>query len=170
MWWAKGADIQGWAVGTARSPGLWVHLSTKEEPLMLYSSCCCCLVSKICLTLCDPLDCSLPGSSVYGFLQGRILEWVASPLARVQFSSVAQSCTTLRPHELQHTRPPCPSPTPGVCSNSCPSSRWCHPAILSSVIPFSSCPQSLPASGSFPMSQHFAWGGQSIGVALVRWQ
>ena len=71
----------------------------------------------------------------------------------------------LRPHELQHTRPPCPSPSPGVYSNSCPSSRWCHPAISSSVIPFSSCPQSLPASGTFPMSQHFSWGGQSIGVS-----
>ena len=62
-------------------------------------------------------------------------------------------------------RPPCPSPTPGVHPNSCPSSRWCHPAISSSVIPFSSCPQSLPASGSFPMSQLFAWGGQSTGVS-----
>ena len=83
----------------------------------------------------------------------------------VQFSLIVQSCPTLRPHELQHTRPPCPSLTPGVQPNSCPSSRWCHPAILSFVIPFSSCPQSLPASGSFPMSQLFAWGGQSIGVS-----
>ena len=69
---------------------------------------------------------------------------------------------SLRPHELQHARPPCPSPIPGVYSNSCPSSRWCHPAISSSVIPFSSCPQSLLASGSFPVSQLFAWGGQSL--------
>ena len=68
-------------------------------------------------------------------------------------------------HELQHARPPCPSPTPGVYSNSCPSSWWCHPAISSSVVPFSSCPQSLPASGSCPMNQFFAWGGQSIGVS-----
>jgi len=67
---------------------------------------------------------------------------------QVQFSSVAQSCRTLRHHESQHARPPCPSPTPGVYSNSCPLSRWCHPAISSSVIPLSSCPQSLPASGS----------------------
>ena len=66
----------------------------------------------------------------------------------VQFSSVAQSCPTLRLHESQHSRPPCPSPSPGVHSDSCPSSRWCHPAISSSVVPFSSCPQSLPASGS----------------------
>ena len=85
-------------------------------------------------------------------------------LVNLSFSSVAQSCLTLRPHEPQHTRPPCPSPTPGVYSNSCPSSRWCHPAISSSVVPFSSCPQSLPASGTFPMSQLFALGGQSIGV------
>ena len=83
----------------------------------------------------------------------------------VQFSSVAQSCPTLRPHESQHARPPCPSQTPGVYSNSCPSSRWCHPAISSSVVPFSSCPQSLPASGSFPTSQLFKWGGQSTGVS-----
>jgi len=65
---------------------------------------------------------------------------------------------------IQHARPPCPSPTPGVHSYSCPSSLWCHPAISSSVVPFSSCPQSLPASESFPMSQLFAWGGQSTGV------
>ena len=82
-----------------------------------------------------------------------------------QFSSVQFSLSfmsdSLRSHESQHTRPPCPSPTPGVYSNSCPSSRWCRPAISSSVVPFSSCPQSLPASGSFPMSQLFAWGGQS---------
>ena len=69
------------------------------------------------------------------------------------------------PHEPQHARPPCPSPTPGVHPNSCASSWWCHPAISSSVIPFSFCPQSFPASGSFPMSQLFAWGGQSIKVS-----
>ena len=74
---------------------------------------------------------------------------------------------SLQPHESQHARPPCPSPTPGVCPNSCASSQWCYPAISSSVIPFSSCPQSLPASGSFPMSQLFAWGGQSIGVLAL---
>ena len=72
---------------------------------------------------------------------------------------------SLRPHESQHTRPPCPSPIPGVYSNPCPSSWWCHPAISSSVVPFSSCPQSFPASGSFPMSQLFTWGGQSTGVS-----
>ena len=67
----------------------------------------------------------------------------------------------------QHTRPLCPSPTPGVHPNSCPSSRWCHPAISSSIVPFSSCPQYLPASGSFPMSQLFSWGGQSTGVSAL---
>jgi len=72
---------------------------------------------------------------------------------------------SLQPHESQHARPPYPSPTPGVHSDSCPSSQWCHPAISSSVIPFSSCPQSLPTSESFPMSQLFAWGGQSTGVS-----
>ena len=81
----------------------------------------------------------------------------------IQFSSVAQSCPTLQPHESQHARPPCPSQTPGVYSNSCPSSQWCHPTI--SVIPFSSYLQSLPATGSFPMSQLFPWCGQSTGVS-----
>ena len=84
------------------------------------------------------------------------------------FSSVQSSHSvvsdSLWAYESQHNRPPCPSPTPRVCSNSHPLGRWCHPAISSSVVPFSSCPQSLPASGSFPMSQLFAWGGQSIGV------
>ena len=82
----------------------------------------------------------------------------------VQFSHSVVS-NSLRPHESQHARSPCPSPTPAVHSDSCPLSQWCHPAISSSVIPFSSCPQSLLASESFPMSQFFAWGGQSIGVS-----
>ena len=83
----------------------------------------------------------------------------------VQFShSIASD--SLRPHESQHARPPCPSPAPEVYPDSCPSSWWCHPAISSSVVPFFSCPQSLPASGSFPMSQLFAWGGQSIGFTV----
>ena len=86
--------------------------------------------------------------------------WISS----VQFCHSVVS-DSLRPHELQHSRPPCPSPTRRVHSNSCPLSRWCHPAISSSVVPFSSCPQSLPASGSFPMSQLIAWGGQNIGVS-----
>ena len=84
----------------------------------------------------------------------------------VQFSRSVVS-DSLQPHELQHARPPCPSPTPRVHSNSCPSSRWCHLAISSSVIPFSSCAQSLPASESFPMSQLFAWSGQSTRVSAL---
>ena len=82
---------------------------------------------------------------------------------RVQFSHLVLS-DFLRPHELQDDRLPCPSPTPGACSNSGPLSQWCHPTISSSVVPFSSCLQSFPASGSFPMSQFFASGGQNIGV------
>ena len=84
----------------------------------------------------------------------------------VQFSRSVVS-DSLRPHESQHARPPCPSPSPGVHSDSRPSSQWCHPAISSSVIPFSSWPQSLPASESFPMSQLFEWGGQSTGVSAL---
>ena len=84
----------------------------------------------------------------------------------VQFSSLAQSCLTLLwPHRLQHVKPPCLSPAPGVDSNSCPLSQWCHPTISTSVIPFSSCLQSFPESGSFPMSQFLTPGSQSVGVS-----
>ena len=86
-------------------------------------------------------------------------------LHEFEFSSVQFSSVALQPHESQHARPPSPSPTPEIYSNPCPSSRWSHPAISSSVVPFSSSPQSLPASGSFPISQLFASGGQSIGVS-----
>ena len=120
-----------------------------------------------------------------GFVSGRILLGWVSPdplfwlvflpliptllpgckyLSSVQFSHSVMS-NSLWPHESQHARPPCPSPTPGVYPNSCPSSQWCHPTISSSVVPVSSCPQSLPASGSFQMSQLFTWGGQSIRVS-----
>ena len=89
----------------------------------------------------------------------------------IQFSSVQSSRSvmsdSLRPYELQHSRPPCPSPAPGVHSHSCLSSQWCHPAISSSVVPFFSCPQSVPASKSFSMSQLFAWGSQSTGVSAL---
>ena len=87
-------------------------------------------------------------------------------ISSVQFNHSVVS-NSLQRHESQHTRPPCPSPPPGVYSDSRPSSRWCHAAISSSVVPFSSCPQSLPASESFPMSQLFAWGGQSTGVSAL---
>ena len=98
-------------------------------------------------------------------------EWKRWVPFLLQFSSVKFSLSvvydSLWPHELQEARPPCPSSSPGVHSNSRPSSRWCHPAISSSVVPFSSCPQSLPTSESFPRSQLFTWGGQSIGVSAL---
>ena len=97
--------------------------------------------------------------------------YISLTLCMVIISSVQLSRSvvsdSLWSHESQHARPPCPSPTPGVHSDSRPSSQWCHPAISSSVIPFSSCPQSLPASESFPMSQLFAWGDQSTGVSAL---
>ena len=106
-------------------------------------------------------------SSSLSFTMGAHHWWICIQFfSLVQFSRSVMS-DSLQPHELQHARPPCPSPTPGVHPNSCPSSRWCHPAISSSAIPFSSCPQFLPASGSFPMSQLFAWGGQNIGVSAL---
>ena len=151
-----------------------------------------------CVTLCDPKDCSPPGSSGHGFsrkeywsgmscpppgdlpnpgieptslmspaLAGGFFTtsatWKALEFVSVQFSHSVVS-DSLRPHESQHARPPCPSQTPGAHTDSSPSSQWCHPAISSSGVPFSSCPQSLPASESFPMSQLFTWGGQSTGV------
>ena len=106
----------------------------------------------------------VPGDQVWS----RTETWLLGPTLEgsisVQFSRSVVS-NSLRPHESQHASPTCPSPTPGLYPNACPSSRWCHPTISSSVIIFSSCPQSLPSSGSFPMSQLFAWGGQTIGVS-----
>ena len=92
------------------------------------------------------------------------LNWHFKWSDQISHSVVSDS---LWPHESQHARPPCPSPTPGVHSNSRPLSQWCHPAISSSVIPFSSCPQSLPVSGYFPISQLLAWGGNSTGVTAL---
>ena len=111
-------------------------------------------------------------SNVFGLLFSHhiklvLLElWLVNIHISVQFSRSVVS-DSLRPHESQHARPSCPSPTPRVHSDSRPSSQWCHPAISSSIVPFSSCPQSLPASESFPMSQLFAWGGQSTGVSAL---
>ena len=104
-----------------------------------------------------------------------LLTWVKPPLAlgspskRIRSDQISRSVmsNSLWPHESQHARPLFPTPTPGVHSDSCPSSQWCHPAISSSVILFSSCPQSLPASESFPMSQLFAWGRQSTEVSAL---
>ena len=113
-------------------------------------------------------------NSMVRILEGRIridsqwqrMDHVIQIFNSVQFSRSVLS-NSLQPHESQHARPPCPWPSPGVHSNSCLLSWWCHPAISSPVIPFSSCPQSLLASESFPMSQLFAWGGQSIGVSIL---
>ena len=93
-----------------------------------------------------------------------LYSWVYVQFNSVQFSRSVVS-DSLLPHELQHAIPPCPSPTPRVYPNSCPLNQWCHPTISLSVIPFSSCLQSFPASGSFPMSKFFTSGGQSIGVS-----
>ena len=106
--------------------------------------------------------CEIWKSSPFWWLQLQSPPFLS--FSSVQFSGSVVS-DPLQPHESQHARPPCPSPTSGAYSNSCPPSQWCHPVISSSVIPFSSCPQSLPASGSFPLSQLFTWGGQSIGVS-----
>ena len=151
------------------------------------------LLTSVVFNSCDPMDCRLPGSSVHGILQARILEWVAnfsrgSSLARdwpgslapqadslpseppgkphmrtsVQFSCSVLS-NSLWSHELQHARLPCcPSPTPKACLNSSPLSWWCHPTIPSSVIPFSACLQSFPASGSFLMSHFFTSGAKVL--------
>ena len=99
---------------------------------------------------------------------GRIKCLPLLSLGQIRSDQISRSVVSdsLRPHESQHARPPCPSPTPGVHWDPRPSSQWCHPAISSSVVPFS-CPQSLPASESFPMSQLFAWGGQSTGVSAL---
>ena len=125
-------------------------------------------------TLWDPIDGSPPGSSVLGILQERILEWVSISFSKntilikkvsIQFSHSVVS-DSLQSSGLQHARPPCPSPTFRVYSNSCPLSWWCHPTISFSVVPFSSHLQFFPASGSFQMSQFFTSGGQSIGVSI----
>ena len=96
--------------------------------------------------------------------EGKTILVLRKSPSSVQFNRSVVS-DSLQPHGLQHARPPCPSPTPGVHPNPCPSSRWCHPTISSSVIPFSASPQSFPASGSFQMRQLFASGGRSIGVS-----
>ena len=103
--------------------------------------------------------------SISSWMDNEVVVYIHNGIfSSVQFSRSVMS-DFLRPHELQHARPPCQKTTPRVHSDSYPSSQWCHPTTSSSVVPFSSCPQSLPASGSFQMSQLFAWGGQSIGVS-----
>ena len=109
-----------------------------------------------------------PGRLLSTELQRAGHDWATS-LHFIRSYQISNSVVSdsLRPHELQQARPPCPSPTPGVHWDSRPSSQWCHPAISYSVVPFSSCPQCLSASESFPMSQLFAWGGQSTGVSAL---
>ena len=112
---------------------------------------------------CDPTKLQ-GGWNVWHSYALRRRELMVMNISSVQFSCSVVS-NSLRPHEPHHARPPCPSPTPRVHPNPCPLSQWCHPAISFSVVPFSSCPQSFPASGPFPMSQLFTSGGQSIGVS-----
>jgi len=116
------------------------------------------------LTVTQIMSSLLPKSDLNWMKYGKPLDHSGIRSDQISHSVVSNS---LRSHKSQHARPPCPSPAPRVHSNSCPSSQRCHPAISSSVIPFSSCPQSLPASESFPMSQLFAWGGQSTGVSAL---
>ena len=125
-------------------------------------------VKNVRISLCVYVVCVYSGDSPGNKIQVLDIRYLCDrkkwTLQSVQFShSVVSNC--LRPHGLQHARPPCPSPSPGVYSNSCPLSQWCHPTISSSVVLFSSCLQSFPASGSFQMSQLFTSGGQSIGVS-----
>ena len=126
----------------------------------------CAKLLQLGLTLCDPMACQTPLSM--GFPGQEYCYGLPFPspsgMCSVQFSRSVVSDSS-KPHESQRARPPCPSPTPGVHSDSGPLSQWCHPAISSSIVPFLSCPQSLPASESFPKSQLFAWGGQSTGVS-----
>ena len=144
--------------------------------------CVCAKLLQSCPTLCDPMDYSLPGFSVRGILQAKTLKWVAMPSSRGSSQSMYKtwissvSSIQLGSVQLSHvqlfatpwtvaSQASCPSPSPRAYSNSCPSCWWCHPTILSSVFPFSSCLQSLPVSGSFPMSWFFTSGGQSIGAS-----
>ena len=132
----------------------------------LWFSCCCCFN---CIYWAEPgFNCGMWQGMEPGPLHWEHGVSATGPPGNssVQFSRSVVS-DSLRPHESQHTRLPYQSPTPGVHSDSCPSSLWCHPAISSSVVPFSYCPHSLPASDSFPMSQLFAWGGQTTGVSAL---
>ena len=156
----KRKDRSGWE---AWGPGR-MQVCGVIKTVLEYAVDACRLSGNFCHIL---LSCTLKKNTHTCFPMGKSsVIWLWQNTGSVQFSRSVVS-DSLQPHESQHTRPPCPSPTPGVHSDSCPSSQWCHPAISSSVIPFSSCPQSLPASESFPMSQLFAWGGQSTGVSAL---
>ena len=157
-----------WWSGLLRSfcTVLYIPATSSWSPLLLLGP------YLFCPLLWPSLHEMFPGSS--SFLEensslSHSIVFLEEKLRTAMFSSVQFSHSvmsdSLQPRESQHARPPCPSPTPGIHPNPCPSSQWCHPAISSSVIPFSSCPQSLSASGSFPMSHLFTWGNQSIGVS-----
>ena len=153
-------------IGLPHCRQILYHLNYQGSPtLMIVLTWICQDVQSFSKILWNSLQ-TWGGHSMPTCLYSRAL-WISHPsqshLPSVEFSHSVVS-NSLRPHELQHARPPCPSPTTRVHPNPCPLSRWCHPAISSSVVPFSSCPQSLPSSESFPMSQLFASGGQSIGV------
>ena len=129
-----------------------------------------CIFLRIYIEMCSTFSClsCMHLWSTFGTWNFHVLG-ATNSMERMEISSVQFSCSvmsnSLWPHGLQHTRPPCPSPNPGAYSKSCPLTQWCHPTISSSVVPFSSCLQSFPASGSFQMSQFFTSGGQSIGVS-----
>ena len=149
---AKSEFASDWSCGGSRYKLIsWEKRGRRLHPeICLDCVCMCVIVATSCLTLCNPVNCSPPGSSVHGIVQASVL---------VQFSHSVLS-DSLWPHRLQHARPPCPSPTPRVYSNSCPFGKWCNLTISSSVILFSSCLQSFPISGSLQISQFFASGGQ----------
>ena len=158
--WHSGSLAVAFQVSSCELRGIWDLSSLTRD------------WAHIPLTVRWSLNCwnTREGSSSYFYFWLMKSNWsFKNKLHHQKFTSVQFSCSvlcdSLRPHGLQHARPPCPSPTPGAYSNSCPLSWWCHPTISSSVIPFSSCPQSFPASGSFPMNQLFISGGQSIGVS-----
>ena len=146
---ARWSDCPGWTHQSHLCLTFTERLHTLDEPNPLCNVC----FGRHLLSSLVFLDVPLWGGDIMTIGPGDFN--LDSVLVPVQFSSVVSD--SLRPHESQHARPPCPSPTPRVHSDSRPSSQWCRPAISSSVVPFSSCPQSLPASESFPMSQLFAW-------------
>ena len=160
-WFTDVSTNQG---ATLAPPGLTLHIPMREYmPLRVGGWRRVLLTPQHCFQANSPSFCKVPLS--FGAHTQLPITVIYFPC--VQFSSVTQSCPTLCswPHELQHARPPCPTSIPRAHPNSCPLSRWCHPTISSSVVPFSSCPQSFPASGSFQMSQLFGSGGQSIRVS-----
>ena len=135
----------------------WYFASSKGCLITFLYISPCVIINSLCY-----VD-SVSGSWVMGNQHSVVIFlYVPIQFSSVQFSRSVVS-DSLRPHESQHARPPWSSPSPGVHSNSRPLNQWCHPAISSSVVPFSSCPQTLPAAESFPMSQLFSWGGQSTG-------